>query len=50
LLVPVARSADWVALVACPAQFAAGAPRTTVSYGGAKYVINNDNTMSRVIR
>jgi len=33
-----------------PAQFAGSAPGTTVNYGGANYVINNDNTMSPVAR
>jgi hypothetical protein len=33
-----------------PAQFATSAPGTAVTYGGANYVINSDNTMSPAVR
>jgi hypothetical protein len=33
-----------------PPQFAASAPGTTVTYGGANYVINADRTMSPAAR
>jgi hypothetical protein len=33
-----------------PAQFASRAPGTTVNYGGANYVINNDSTMTPAAR
>jgi hypothetical protein len=33
-----------------PAELAGSGPGTTVSYGGASYVINNDNTMSPAAR
>ena len=33
-----------------PAELAGSGPGTTVSYGGANYVINNDNTMSPAAR